>query len=204
VKLEASQIQQLAEPSLLEPLPSGAWEQLAAYMDQLYRWNARMNLTAVRDPAVLARVHIAECLRAAQTIPAGVHSVLDFGSGAGLPGIPLQIARPELAVTLAESQKKKASFLREMVRELRFNTTQVHAGRVEDLPSELHYDLVAMRAVDHMERALAAAGPRIGRFCMVLTSRRELQMVTEAFPALDWTSDAIPGSMQRIILLGAR
>ena len=200
--LEPSQIQQLATPLLLQPLPASAWEQLAAYVNHLYRWNARMNLTAVRDPAILARQHIAECLRAAQMIPAEVGSVLDFGSGAGLPGIPLQIARPGLTVTLAESQKKKASFLREMVRELGLFQTRVHAGRVEDLPSECRYDLVAMRAVDRMDRALAAAAPRIGRYCMVLTSLQEEQAVTKALPALSWVSDAIPQSQQRIILLG--
>ncbi|MGB9145730.1 MAG: 16S rRNA (guanine(527)-N(7))-methyltransferase RsmG, partial [Acidobacteriaceae bacterium] len=85
--------------------------QLDAYLALLLRWNARMNLTAVRDPESILRRHFAESLFAAEHIPPGVATLLDFGSGAGFPGIPIAIARPEIAVTLAESQNKKAAFL---------------------------------------------------------------------------------------------
>ena len=120
-----------------------------------------MNLTAVRDPDVLVRLHLAECLRAAQRIPGGVETVLDFGSGAGIPGIPIQIACPELRVTLAESQKKKAAFLREVVRELGLGGASVHAGRVENMPLSTVFDMVTLRAVDKMGEAMQAAIPRI-------------------------------------------
>ena len=86
---------------------------------------------------------------------------MDLGSGAGLPGIPIQIARAELRVTLAESQKKKAAFLREVVRELDLGGASVYAGRVENMPSATVFDMVTLRAVDKMGEAMQAALPRI-------------------------------------------
>ena len=90
--------------------------------------------------------------------------MLDFGSGAGFPGIPIQIVRPELRVTLAESQKKKVHFLREVVRELGLTGASIHAGRVEEMPASAVFDLVTLRAVDKMGEAMQAAIPRIRPF----------------------------------------
>jgi 16S rRNA (guanine527-N7)-methyltransferase len=204
IRLEPAEIKELVRPMLLEPLPDAAYEQLSAYVQLLYRWNARMNLTAVRDARTLVELHIGECLYAAQLIPPETSSVLDFGSGAGLPGIPMQIARPHAAIILAESQTKKASFLRECVRELHLGATGVHSGRVEDLPADQMFDLVAMRAVDRMDVALQTALPRAGRCCMVLTSASEAESVKSALPALLWTAYPVPTTEQRLILLGSR
>ena len=87
-------------------------------------------------------------------------SLLDFGSGAGFPGIPIQLAWPELAVTLAESQGKKASFLKEAVRTLGLNS-QVWAKRVEEMPDVASFDLVALRAVDRTSSMLPIAEARV-------------------------------------------
>ncbi len=200
------EVQKMVAPLLLRPLPELAYEQIARYVAVLYRWNARMNLTAIHDSASLVQLHLGECLRAAQLIPARVSSVLDFGSGAGLPGIPMLIACPELKVTLAESQGKKAAFLRETIRELGLKETTVHAGRVEDLPPEACFDLVALRAVDKMAIAMKGAAARIklGGWCMVLTSATEREAVQAALASVEWMSpEAIPGTEQRIILLGS-
>ncbi len=205
-KLDSSTIKSLVGPMLLRPLPDLAYDQLAQYMELLYRWNARMNLTAVRNPVLFVQLHIAECLRCAQMVPGGVRSVLDFGSGAGLPGIPIQIARPELVVTLAESQRKKASFLREAVRELELTHTFVHSARVEELPPDKTFDLVVLRAVDRMEQALQAAYERIGvhGFCILLTSKAQMVSVRTAAPTLQWKTEPIPGTKQRVLLLGSK
>lgn len=208
---------------LLQPLPSAAYAQLGQYVELLLHWNQKMNLTAVRDPKVLVELHLAECLRAAQRIPEGVETVLDFGSGAGLPGIPIQIARPELRVTLAESQKKKAAFLREAVRELGLGRATVHPGRVENLAADQVFDLVTLRAVDKMAEALVAAFPRIHLprgaklgWCMVLTAQPEFGNIQSADnradaasgsaeQRMDWLPpEAVPGTQQRAILLGSR
>jgi 16S rRNA (guanine527-N7)-methyltransferase len=205
-ELEALQIEALVRSMLVRPLPDTAYEQLARYVRLLTRWNARINLTAVRDPRMLVELHVAECLRCAQLIPGTVSSVLDFGSGAGLPGIPIQLVRPDLVVTLAESQNKKAAFLREAARELGLPHTSVYAGRVEDLPDSRTFDLVAMRAVDRMDLALEAAEQRIGAkgFCMVLTSESRIDSVKCALPNLQWKIESMPRTEQRVLLLGSK
>jgi 16S rRNA (guanine527-N7)-methyltransferase len=88
-------------------------------------------------------------------------TVLDLGSGAGFPGLPIQLLLPEVRVTLAESQNKKASFLREVVRTLGLRQTEVWAGRAEDLPAEQRFEAVTLRAVDRMEVALEVARGRV-------------------------------------------
>ena len=202
--LTAPEIEKLATPLLLEPLPQAVWQQLLDYLDLLNRWNSRMNLTAVRDPRLLASLHLGECLRAAQMIPADTTTVLDYGSGAGLPGIPIQIARPDLAVTLAESQTKKAAFLREAVRTLGLSGARVHSGRVEELDASRIFDLVAMRAVDRMDRAVPEAAAQADKHLMLLISQREMAAATTSLPGFAWVADSIPGTEQRVILLGTK
>ena len=128
--------------------------QLRIYLDLLLRWNARTNLTAIRDPEQIVVRHFGESLFVAHHLAAGAGTLLDYGSGAGFPGLPVQLARPELAVTLAESQVKKASFLREVVRTLGLQT-EVWAGRAETL--DRTFDVVALRAVDNPTAALRQA-----------------------------------------------
>lgn len=82
-------------------------KQFIDYYALLLRWNARTNLTAVRDPDAILERHFLESIAVAQALPAGIATLLDYGSGAGFPGIPIAICRPEIAVTLAESQNKK-------------------------------------------------------------------------------------------------
>ena len=86
------------------------------YLALILRWNSRMNLTAIRDEEEILARHFVESIACAQHFPEGIGTLLDFGSGAGFPGIPIALCRPEIAVTLAESQSKKAAFLQETVR----------------------------------------------------------------------------------------
>ena len=129
---------------------------LLVYLDLLLKWNARTNLTAVREPREIVRRHFGESFLLARLCPEGARTVLDLGSGAGFPGLPLQLAWPDLQVTLAESQGRKAAFLREVIRELRL-PTEVWAGRAEERIGSRQIDLVTMRAVDRMEQAVALA-----------------------------------------------
>ena len=217
-RFDPSEIETAVSPMLLEPLTPQTYAQLARYLQLLTYWNQKMNLTAVRDLDVLVRLHLAECLRAAQRIPPEVETVLDFGSGAGFPGIPMQIVRPELRVTLAEAQKKKAAFLREVVRELSLGGASVHAARVENMPVSTVFDLVTLRAVDNMGDAMEEAfrrirapyGPRSGK-CMVLTTRTEVATIEACSldktgsGVIEWDHpEAIPGTGRRVILLGSR
>ena len=151
-------------------MPEGLYGQLGTYLELLTKWNARTNLTAIREPAEMVRRHFGESLFAARQLPECA-TLLDFGSGAGFPGLPMQLFRPELGVTLAESQNKKATFLREVCGRLELQT-EVWAARVEGMAAGRQFDVVALRAVDNMEAALAAARVRAGRWLVVLTTER--------------------------------
>jgi 16S rRNA (guanine527-N7)-methyltransferase len=158
------------------------YPQLSTYLDLLLKWNARTNLTAIRDPEEIVRRHFGESLFAARHLGT-CKTLLDFGSGAGFPGFPIQLLRPELAVTLAESQNKKATFLREVVRTLGVKT-EVWAARVEDMPRERRFEVVTMRAVDDMETALAAAKARIthGGWLAILTTAQQSPASGKSIP----------------------
>lgn len=171
--LSVETISELLEPYLEgEGKPELYW-QLSEYLDLLLKWNARTNLTAIREREEIVRRHFGESLFAGRQLGAA-GTLLDFGSGAGFPGIPIQLLRPEVAVTLAESQGKKAAFLREAVRTLGLRT-EVWAGRVEEMPGAACFEVVAMRAVDKMEEALAGGRARVsagGRLVVLTTEDR--------------------------------
>jgi 16S rRNA (guanine527-N7)-methyltransferase len=172
--LTTDKIATLLTPYLEAEASPELYPQLSTYLDLLLKWNARTNLTAIRDPEEIVRRHFGESLFAARHVPPETRTLLDFGSGAGFPGLPIQLLRPELTVTLAESQNKKATFLREVVRTLGLKT-EVWAARVEEMPPERHFEVVAMRAVDNMDAALAAAKSRItpGGQLAVLTTAQQ-------------------------------
>src|ERR1017187_5721245 len=143
----------------LATLDNIAGERFDRYLALLVRWNARVNLTSIRDIDEILPRHFVESIACAQALPAGIRTLLDFGSGGGFPGIPIALCRPEMAVTLAESQGKKAAFRQEAVRVLGAPAT-VHSGRAETRASR--FDCVTLRAVDRMEQAVAAAARLVG------------------------------------------
>lgn len=186
-------------------LDARAVEQFEAYLVLLVKWNARINLTAVRKPEEIVRRHFSESIFAAQQIPKQVKTLLDFGSGAGFPGIPIAICRPKIGVTLAESQGKKAAFLREAVRTLGLKA-EVWAGRVEDMPEERVFDAVTLRAVEKMAAASKAAVVRLvaGGWLAVFTTLK-MEATLEKLKGIQWESAAaIPGTEQEILKTGHR
>ena len=174
-------------------------DQLSAYLDLLLKWNARTNLTSIREPEEIVQRHFGESLFAGLHLPM-VQTVLDFGSGAGFPGIPIQLVRPEIQVTLGESQNKKATFLREAVRSLELRS-EVWADRIEDMPHDRHFDLVAMRAVDNMAAAVKAASERASKYMAILTTTGASVLIAgftlkEVIP--------LPGSAEKVLLIAHR
>ena len=157
--LTAKRIAELLSPYY--PQPSALLlEQMSIYLDLLLKWNARTNLTAIRDPEVIVQRHFGESLFAALHVPEPAKTLLDLGSGAGFPGLPIQLAHPGLVVTLAESQNKKATFLREVIRTLGLSTV-VWANRCELMPEDRRFDVVTLRAVDNPTLALVEAKRRL-------------------------------------------
>lgn len=151
-----------ALPEAVE-VPVGLYGQLRAYLELLLRWNERTNLTAIRAPEEMVQRHFGESLFAGGVLGrfvGGTAEVLDFGSGAGFPGLPVQLLLPQVRVTLAESQGKKAAFLREVVRSLGLRT-EVWAGRVEAMPVGRCFDAVMLRAVDRMGAMVDAGRTRV-------------------------------------------
>ena len=150
----AEELNELLIQAGLEQAGADLAKGMEAYLELLIRWNARTNLTAVRDREGILSLHLIECMACARILPADIGTLLDFGSGAGLPGIPIALCRPEIVVTLAESQGKKAAFLREAVRTIGF-VASVHSGRAELISTR--FDCVILRAVDKMPQAIKAA-----------------------------------------------
>lgn len=176
---------------------SRLYTQLSTYLDLILKWNAKLNLTAIRQPEEIVRRHFGESLFAGSHLGA-CGALLDFGSGAGFPGLPIQLLRPDVAVTLGESQGKKAAFLREVVRTLGLST-EIYSGRVEAMPPGKRFDTVALRAVDDMEAAVGEAGNRAARQVLILgTSRTPLSGVLDrAFELM--ARIPVPGSYEGIL-----
>jgi len=172
-ELDEQDIAILLRPYLLEGMavPGNIYGQLAQYLQLLLKWNARTNLTSIRNPGEIVRRHFGESLFVAQHL-GDCESLLDFGSGAGFPGLPIQLFRPDLRVTLGESQNKKATFLREVVRTLGLKT-EIWGGRVESMPASQRFDIVTLRAVDNMEAAIIAGSLRASKRIMLLTTESQ-------------------------------
>jgi 16S rRNA (guanine527-N7)-methyltransferase len=185
----------------LTPLGAHTAERFATYFNLLQRWNAKLNLTAIRTAEGILRRHFLECIFCAQTLPVGITTLLDFGSGAGFPGVPIALCRPEIHVTMAESQGKKASFLREVVRSLGI-VAEVYAGRVEEMAAGRIFDAVAMRAVDNMREAVEAASSRVrDNGWLVLLASRDSITLPDGFGAEE---KAVPGTNSGVLLLARR
>lgn len=172
-------------------------EKLSLYLDLLLKWNARTNLTAIRDPQEIVTRHFGESLFTGALL-GDTPTLLDYGSGAGFPGLPIALLRPDITVMLAESQNKKVSFLREAVRTLGL-PVEVWPKRVEGMPPHQTFDTVTLRAVDAMVPAIQGASPRAARRLVLLTSHAGVQEVPalEAFAPAKTTP--MPQSEDRLV-----
>lgn len=134
---------------------------LLDYLALLVRWNGTYNLTAVRDPAEMIAKHLLDSLAMhpfVEPIAVTGGRLADLGTGAGLPGIPLAIARTGLRVTLVESAGKKARFLREAVRQLGLQHVQVAESRIEALDEPGAFDAITARALATLPLILELGG----------------------------------------------
>lgn len=139
-------------------LPGGARGQLLEYLELLAKWNRTYNLTAVREPLAMVSHHLLDSLAVLPHLPMPAQdpSLADVGTGAGLPGIPLAVARPEWRVALAEASQKKAAFLRQAAIALRLKNVEVYEGRVEAWQPATRFAVVISRAFAGLAHFLAA------------------------------------------------
>ena len=136
--------------SVLNPeLDNAAVEKFVVFIRLLEKWNRVTNLTAVRDPLQMVTRHILDSLAVAPFLTRG--SLLDVGSGAGLPGVPIAIARPGLDVTLLDANAKKLRFVRQAAAELGLNNVQVVQARMQEYQPGRSFDMVISRAVASLD-----------------------------------------------------
>jgi len=177
------------------------------YMMILLRWNEKLNLTAIRDPLEILNRHFCESMFAAKALPIEAGRLADIGTGAGFPGIPLKITRPELELFLVESNIKKGTFLAEVLRELELPGARVLISRYEELGEELApLDFVCSRAVGEFGPFLEwAASDQLSAGRVILWIGG--QDLEEARKSTQWEWQEpipLPQSLRRYLLVGSR
>jgi 16S rRNA (guanine527-N7)-methyltransferase len=177
------------------------------YMKLLLAWNEKINLTAIRDPLEILYRHFCESMYAAVAVPVENGRLADVGSGAGFPGIPMKIIRPELHMFLVESNMKKATFLAEVLRTIELPDTKVLVSRYEELGEELMpLDYVCSRAVGEFEPFLTwAASERVATKQVILwIGGRDLDQARRGMN-WEWREPIpVPHSLRRYLLVGTR
>lgn len=180
--------------------------QLAAYFALLVRWNRRINLTSVRRPEEIAVRHFGESLFLVKLLRPETGLLVDVGSGAGFPGLPIRIACPALTAVLLEPTTKKTAFLKEVIRHCQLDRMEARAERLEEAVHDLagQASLVTLRAVALTPALLADLKKLLspeGRLALFLGEQDALAL--QASSDLVWDPPApIPHSERRVILVG--
>lgn len=188
-------------------------QQISTYLDLLLRWNARINLTAVREPDEIVPRHFGESLFAARYLfpsdecaersSSARPRLFDFGSGAGFPGLPMKIWAPGVELTLIESNQKKATFLREVIRRLLLNSAAVFCGRAQNFNGQA--EVVTLRAVERFESSVPVAAGLVapeGRFALLI-GQAQMTQARELLAPFHWQEPIpIPLSSNRVLLIG--
>ncbi|HEX5863610.1 MAG TPA: 16S rRNA (guanine(527)-N(7))-methyltransferase RsmG [Casimicrobiaceae bacterium] len=139
-------------------IDTAAQTKLLAYLALLDKWNRTHNLTAIREPERMVTHHLLDALATLQHLPlAATLRLIDVGSGGGLPGLPLAIARPQWRITLLDSNGKKAAFLRQAAAELGIANVAIAAMRAEDYVPDKPFDVAISRAFADLAQFAAAA-----------------------------------------------
>lgn len=176
------------------------------YIDLLLKWNARVNLTAVRDPEEMVTRHFGESFFAAEILRRhSPKSLIDLGSGAGFPGIPLAMLMPETKVTLIESNQKKSTFLKEVIFALKLANVSIFIGRGEDYQQKAA--MVTMRAVERFEQVLPIALSLVdqeGRIALMIGAS-QAEKARGLARAVEWQDViTVPDSHSRVLLVGTK
>jgi 16S rRNA (guanine527-N7)-methyltransferase len=165
-------------------LDSARVGQLARYFAALLSMNEEMNLTAIKEPAQVWEKHGLDALSLVPQLPATARSLLDVGSGGGVPGVVLAIARPDLQVTLLEATQKKAAFLTALAVELCLDNVRVVAERAETAvrTRTQSFDVVTARAVARLEKLLPLTAPfaKLGGLLLLVKGARADEELEEA------------------------
>jgi 16S rRNA (guanine527-N7)-methyltransferase len=144
------------------------------FLTELKKWNQKINLTAIRDERDIVIKHVLDSLAYIKGLASSSGlQLLDMGSGAGFPAIPIKLVRPDIMVTMVEAVKKKASFLRHIIRMLKLTGIEVQDKRTEQIPNSCYdsFDVVTARAFADMDRAIISGRPFLKRGGFLVLSR---------------------------------
>ena len=171
-------------------------ELLLRYLLLLEKWNKVYNLTAVRDVMKMVSAHLLDSLSVIALLPEG--KVLDVGSGAGLPGIPIAVARPAFAVTLLDSNHKKTAFLRQAVADLGLKNASVVCGRVESADTPAGFDVIISRAFSDLGEFVSLTGRLLAPNGVIAAMKglhpfEELERVPAGFRVKEVKALRVPG-----------
>jgi 16S rRNA (guanine527-N7)-methyltransferase len=181
---------------------------LERYLDLLEKWNRVYNLTAIRERSRMVTHHLLDSL----AVLPHVHGprVLDVGSGAGLPGIPIAIAGPALHVTLLESNHKKSAFLTQAVAELQLANVQVVTERIESWQTETRFDTIVSRAFAELGEFASLAGRLLAPQGVLAAMKgvhpfEEIERLPKAFRVQEVVRLRVPGldAERHLVLMGA-
>lgn len=246
LSMDETRIAELLKPFLSVELSREQLVSISMYIDMLWKWNQKTNLTAVRRPEEVVTRHFGESLFAAQRllstpVGAGGHTrlgeqssatsfdsaqdrlprasgstpdeahaanavpvVVDVGSGAGFPGLPIKIWAPEVRLSLIESNHKKATFLKEVARALGLDGIEVFSGRAESFPVA-SADIVTLRAVERFESILPIAAGLVsakGRLALLI-GNAQIEQAKSVVKDLEWQAALpVPMSRNRVVLVG--
>jgi len=203
--LDTANIARLLEPFI--HLDEMRLATISKYIDLLIKWNARINLTAIRAPEEIVQRHFGESLFAASHILAEkpVKTAIDLGSGAGFPGVPFALLAPEVEITLIESNQKKSTFLKELIYSLGLKNVKVFGGRAESYSQSA--DLVMLRAVEKFEQVLPLAVTLVspGGKLALLVGASQIDLARGLLPQVQWQEPVgIPSGHSRVLLVGTK
>lgn len=189
-------------------LPEGAAERLLAYLRLMAKWNRIYNLTAVRDEADMVTHHLLDSLAVLAYLD-GIARLADVGSGAGLPGLVLALARPDLQVVSVEASQKKAAFQQQAKIELGLANVSIHCGRVEAMEPSEQFDAVISRAFSSLAEFVRVTDRLVGRDGRLLAMKGivpvdELAALPGGWRAKATHKLAVPGldAQRHLIVLG--
>ncbi|MGJ8668359.1 MAG: 16S rRNA (guanine(527)-N(7))-methyltransferase RsmG [Oceanococcus sp.] len=167
-----------------QTLDEAAIERLLQFSDEMLAWNKRINLTAITDPQQVVIQHLLDSLSVLPFI--NCTHVLDVGSGGGLPGIVLSIARPELYVTSVDSRNKKVAFQRHAARALGLQHFQAIAQRVEGLRPEQPFQQIISRAFASLSDFVQTSGGHLAAGGQLLAMKGKLPLAEQSDMPSDW------------------
>ena len=181
-------------------------DQIRTYIGFLLRWNQKISLTAIVDRSEVLRMHFGESVFAVKQVPVEKGRLADVGSGAGFPGIPIAMASPQVQATLIEPNKRKATFLSEVVRSLKLPNVIVLRSRIEDVdPKAVAFDFITARAVGRHVELLRCASRYLTRSgtLVLWVGREDAKDLPRSMGWLWRHPIPIPQSRSRVLLVGS-